>query len=132
MNDDDIQHFYETILSTFELGNYDVKYEVLPRSEMDDKLTDGTRNDGLLFVDPKHEVADIYLCNDLDNNDNWPKIPEVVLLHEFIHLLMYEFDSYVSAKYPDTEKDDHFNTLEEQFINRLSRSIWSLIQGCKR
>ena len=77
MNDDDIQHFYETVLSTFELGNYDIKLEVLPRIEMDDKCKSDDNFDGLIYVNPKHETATISLCDDLDSERNaWPKSPE--------------------------------------------------------
>jgi hypothetical protein len=126
VTNESIQFLFDYLMDTLETGNWKVDFEILdPQKMIEVDASESGYTNGNIKVYGQHEEAMIYLnkkcIEKFDTTINH------VLIHEFIHLLMYDFDSYINAKFPDTYKDDYFNELEEQFVNRMSKSIWNML-----
>jgi Zn-dependent peptidase ImmA (M78 family) len=110
------------------IGDWDVDYELLDFQKMIDvDASDSGYTSGNIKTYGNHQEALIYLNKNCSNR--FRKTIKHTLIHEFIHLLMYDLDSYINAKFPNTYKDDYFNELEEQFVNRVTSSIWNIMNN---
>jgi hypothetical protein len=110
------------------IGDWSVDYKLLDPQEMIEvDASDSGYTSGNIKIFGNHQEASIYLNKNCNNK--FGKTINHVLIHEFIHLLMYDLDSYIDAKFPNTYKDNHFNELEEQFVNRVTSSIWNIMNN---
>ena len=62
---------------------------------------------GDIKVDLKDKNATILIAKDKTGKDN------AVILHELIHLMLWEFDHFIEEKVPNNKKDEYFDLLEK-------------------
>jgi len=128
INEDSIRYLFEYLIDNMMIGDWSVDYELLdPQKMIDVDVSDNGYTNGNIRLFTRHQEAQIYLNNNCCSK--FGRTINHVLIHEFIHLLMHDFDSYINAKFPNTYKDDYFNELEEQFVNRVTSSIWNIMNN---
>jgi len=78
------------------------------------RLVDFKRTDypqsGDIEVDPKNKKATILFSNNPQKND------EYIVVHELVHLLLWEYDRFCENLVSKNQKDRYFNLLEDTAV----------------
>lgn len=86
------------------------------------RLVDFNRKDyqqsGDIEVDRKHKKATILFSNNPQKED------EYIVVHELIHLLLWEYDHFCENLVPKNKKDRYFDLLEETTVNFTNILLW--------
>jgi len=83
----------------------------LQKWDLSIKLVKFNRTDfnqsGDIKVDLKNKNVTILITKDETGKDS------AVILHELIHLMLWDFDHFIEEKVPNDKKDEYFNLLEK-------------------
>jgi len=91
--------------------NYWQRFLNLQQWDLRIKLVDFNRTDypqsGDIEVDLKNKSATILITKEATGKDN------AVVLHELIHLILWEFDHFIGEKVSGNKKNEYFDLLEK-------------------
>jgi len=113
---------FKYLLDELPFGNWRLNLFFIRADEMM-SITESPTTFGATKIKNNMEFANIYLNIDAIYEE-WD-IPEETLIHEMVHVLHNNVNSYIKTTY---ETNDYYINITEQFINHMSAGIYNLLE----
>ena len=113
---------FEMLKTCLPLGHWKVALHFSSADEMEDIGSSPTCY-GVTKIKENMEFANIYINRDALYQE-WDT-PLHTLVHEFVHVMLYPFHSYIESTH---ETNDYFMEMLEQYVNHMAEGIVNLLK----